>query len=240
MRINRFIGDFDFDSVESDKIIRAVELSDQRIVHQIRSVLRLKVGDELILCDGKGLDARARITRINAKTIDARVEEFLKNQSESSIVCILYCAVLKKDSFEWVAQKSTEVGVSHIFPVITKRTVKSSLSLTRLCAIMREAAEQSGQGRIPIITEPISFEKAIEEAPKRGIALFCDKSGSEQIASFRLGKERPAHIFIGPEGGWDPYEIDRARLSGAHIVNLGKTILRAETAAVVAAYTVYG
>lgn len=243
MRLHRFIGEYEFDMQPTgitafDNVLRTIEISEPRMVTQIRSVLKLKVGEEIILCDGKGTDARARITAIKARAVEAEVQEISKNETESSIACILWVSVLKKDSFEWVVQKATEVGVTHVFPLITKRTVKTALSFSRLFTIAREAAEQSGRGRVPTIFEPLAFEQAIHDAKQQGPIVFCDPSGSEQISHLRLGKEKIINIFIGPEGGWDPYEIDRARISGASIVSLGRTTLRAETAAVVASYVV--
>lgn len=241
MRLHRFIIFDDFEKRFTglpviDEVLRTIDITDQRVVRQVHSVLRLKLGDEFILCDKEGREAHVRIAKISARTLHVRIDSIVQNQIKSDRACILYCAVLKKDSFEWVVQKCTEVGVSHIFPIITKRTVKLSVSLTRLEAIAIEAAEQSGRGFVPLIVEPQTFENAISEAKKKGTIIFCDPSGEVPITQARISKEKIVNIFIGPEGGWDPYELDRARISGAQIVSLGKTILRAETAAIVASY----
>jgi 16S rRNA (uracil1498-N3)-methyltransferase len=241
MRLHRFIVDYDLSTEPTgisafDATLRVIDIKDQRIVRQIKTVLRLKKGDEVVLCDGKGTDARARLTAIKARAIQVSLESTAPNITDPPCACMVWCAILKKDSFEWVVQKCTEVGVTHIFPVITKRTVKTAIAGQRLDLIAREAAEQSGRGRVPIVAEPLQFEESISMAKKQGRIVFCDHSGDKTLTSMSFQKEKIVSVFIGPEGGWDPYEVDRARMSGAHIVNLGKTTLRAETAAVVASF----
>lgn len=233
MRLHRFILDY---GQAQEELSRTIHITDSRIIHQIRSVLRLKAGDQLVLCDGNGTDACMRITAIKAKAVEVCIESLSKNMFESSIASILYCAILKKDSFEWVVQKCTEVGITHIVPVLTQRTVKNSLSLTRLRSIAQEAAEQSGRGKVPLIAEPLPLKHAMNKALKSGAAYFFDPSGDEQAKNSFARREKGVSIFIGPEGGWDPYELDYARVSGARIMRLGKTILRAETAAIIASY----
>ena len=143
--------------------------------------------------------------------------------------------VLKKENFEWAVQKAVEVGVKEITPIITARTVKLGLNKDRLKKIIKEAAEQSGRGILPKLNEAIIFDEAIKSAKENDLNLFFNIGGKNvQHSMSNISK---IGIFIGPEGGWDEEEIKKAQSSnGFTIVGLGKTILRAETAAVIASY----
>ena len=129
-----------------------------------------------------------------------------------------------------------EVGVKEITPIITARTVKLGLNKERLEKIIKEAAEQSGRGILPRLNEAMDFDRAVDLAKNSNdLNLFFNIDGKNvQHSMSNISK---IGIFIGPEGGWDEEEIKKAQSSnGFTIVGLGKTILRAETAAVIASY----
>src|SRR3989344_1430161 len=137
MKINRFIGDFDFTK-------SSVLTTDRGLINQLRNVLRIEIGTDVILGDGKGNEAVATLSRIDASTAVFEIQKVAKNKNEPRIKIILYAAILKHENFEFVVEKSTEVGVAEIQPIITDRTVKTGLRLDRLEKIAKEAAEQSG------------------------------------------------------------------------------------------------
>lgn len=228
MRLHRFIGDFDLSKKE-------LSINDADFTNQTRNVLRFKVGGELILCDGKINEAKARFTELGNLVSKLDILEVYKNENEPENYVVLYCPILKKENFEMVVQKSVEVGVKEIIPIITARTVKFGLNYERLNKIIKEASEQSGRGILPKLNETIDFAKAVSEAKnKNEINLFFN-IGESPLGS-RTSKFKKIGVFVGPEGGWTEEEIKKAQSNGFTFVGLGKTVLRAETAATIASY----
>lgn len=226
MRLHRFILDLD---LSADELV----ISDREATNQIRNVFRMEAGDPFIVCDGKGTEATVQVVS-DDKTIVAKVVDRRSVDTESATKVTLYCAVLKRENFELVVQKAVECGVAAIVPVISSRTVKLGVKLDRLQKIATEACEQSGRGIVPEIVEPMSLRLAIVHA-KSNATNFLFEPGSTQfpISNFQSPS---IGIFIGPEGGWDPAELDLMRAATFTPANLGPRILRAETAAIVATF----
>src|SRR3989344_5822359 len=170
MRLNRFIVNFKIKSGNS-------KLEDRELFNQIRNVLKLKVGDKIILSDGGGNEATANILGYKRDFIEVSISDVTVNQNEADRQVILYCAVLKKENFELVVQKATEIGVKEIVPIITERTIKLNIRQDRLEKIIREAAEQSGRGVTPILGSPVGLGQALEGAKTNSLNLFFDRSG---------------------------------------------------------------
>ena len=227
MRPHRFIGNFDLSKKE-------LSISNADFVNQARNVLRLKTGDELILCDGKMNEAVAKILLLAKDKAELEILEIIKNKNESENHVNLYCSILKKENFELAVQKAVEVGVKEIIPIITARTVKLGLNHERLNKIIKEAAEQSGRGVLPKLDEAIIFDEALKLAKENDLNLFF-QVGYPPLGH-SMSKFKKVGVFIGPEGGWEEEEIEKAQSNGFTIVGLGKTVLRAETAAIVASY----
>ncbi len=231
MRLHRFFGNFDFGSGK-------ISVSDAELVGQWRDVLRLIAGDEIILCDGNGNDARARIISLGKHSAEVEILGVSKNKNEPERAVTLYLSILKGEHFELAAEKATELGVLRIVPIIAERTVKSNLRTDRIRKIIREAAEQSGRGVVPELGESVPLKGALLEAAKNNDANFFFHLGGEEIKTFAGEKFGSAGIFIGPEGGWTESEVALAKQSECTITSLGKLILRAETAAIAATYSV--
>ncbi len=231
MRLNRFLMKF---NLNQDNL----KIDDFEIYNQIRNVLRLKPGEQIILFDGESNEAKTEILNINHedKTIDLLVLETGRNQQESEKEITLYCSILKRENFELVAQKVTEIGISKIVPIICERTVKTGIRKERLKKIIKEASEQSGRGIILEISEPINFEQAIEQAKENNLNLFFDISG-KPLKSCEV-KSRKVGLFIGPEGGWSDEELELAQNNNFEVIKLSELNFRAETAAIVASYLV--
>jgi 16S rRNA (uracil1498-N3)-methyltransferase len=235
MRLHRFIGNF---NLEQDRF----KIYDTEIINQAKNVLRLKIGDSLILADGASAEAIVKIIEMDKKFIEVEVMEKSINKKESEKYGVLYCSILKRENFEWVAQKATECGIKEIVPVVSQRTIKLGFKKERLEKIIREAAEQSGRGKLPVLGEALKFEAALEKARENDLNLFFEMD-SLMINKEEIEKNEKIGIFIGPEGGWSDEELelmkneakqsDKFKMSG-----LGKTTLRAETAAVVASWFV--
>jgi 16S rRNA (uracil1498-N3)-methyltransferase len=226
MKVHRFIGPYD---------LRATEIVlEDGAARQMSAVLKLRAGERVMLGDGQGREADYEIANVAKREVGlVRLGTARRVETESEREVVLYAAILKRESFEWAVQKATECGVSEIVPVVTGRTIKKDVKLERLYEIAREAAEQSGRGVVPVIREPMKFEKAMQVA--KGDKVFFDAGGSELDSRLR-GNDKRVNLFIGPEGGWTPEEADIAKRAGATIVSLGPRVLRGETACAVAVY----
>ncbi len=229
MRLNRFIGHFDFTNP-------LVEIRDPRLVRQITKVLRLAPGSSVILGDGKGKEYTAEIKKIDPSRVYLLVRsENGIHETAAHADLRLYCAILKHAHFEFVVEKATEIGVTEIIPLLTERTVKKKVRLERLIDVAREAAEQSGRRFTPKIHEAEPFADAAEKLPDAHSVLFFDPKGELLTPEFHADS-KTTHIFIGPEGGWSDEELGVAEKRNWQIVSLGPAILRAETAAIIASY----
>lgn len=231
MRLHRFLGNFDF----SKKLLK---IADGDLINQIKNVFRLNVGDEIILTDGREDDALCKISALAKDLLEVEVAGVRKIEKEPPVNAVLYCSVLKKENFELVAQKATEIGVKEIVPIITKHTVKLSLKEDRLQKIIKEAVEQSGRGVMPELKKPIPFREAVKDAQSNDVNLFCDEGGMPIGNAAKCQKR--IGVFIGPEGGWDESELEfinnLPKESNFKIINLGLLTLRSETAAIIASY----
>jgi 16S rRNA (uracil1498-N3)-methyltransferase len=150
--------------------------------------------------------------------------------------------MLKSDKLEWVWQKATELGVTTLVPVISKRTVarpgrELHSKQARWDVIVREAAEQCGRGRLPVVAPSCNFPELLEIAP--GIRLLPweeEETGPSLLHAVTHGMQPidALSLLIGPEGGLEASEVAQARRAGWQVVSLGKRILRADTAALAA------
>jgi 16S rRNA (uracil1498-N3)-methyltransferase len=231
MRLHRFFFPFDFNQLK-------IEIQDKDLVKQIRAVLRLSIGDEFILFDGKLNEFKVKIEKIEKEKIEVLVLEKTKNSAELllSSKVDLYCAILKKDNFEWAVQKAVEAGVENIFPLITKRTIKISFKRERLEKIIKEAAEQSGRGMIPKISEPLKFSEALKLTKENKFNILFDLRGEPFSAFLGFSPKSHFNVFVGPEGGFEEEEIKAAKELNFKIFSLGPFVLRAESAVLVACY----
>jgi len=231
MRLHRFFFPFELNQLK-------IEIRDKDLIKQIRAVLRLNIGDEFILFDGKLNEFRVRIEKIEKEKIKVLVLEKTKNSAELLLrqKVNLYCAILKKDNFEWAVQKAVEVGVENIFPLITKRTIKFSFKKERLEKIIKEAAEQSGRGIIPKISEPLKFSEALKLISENEFNILFDLRGEAFSSFWGLSPKSYFNVFVGPEGGFEEEEIKLAKELNFKIFSLGPFVLRAESAVLIACY----
>ncbi len=209
--------------------------------HYLRRVLRLNSGDRFIAQDGKGeqwlaalsdLIDRADILESIASSTAARPAAPLR----------LAAALPKGNSFDQVVRQATELGVTHIYPLLSDRTLlkPSHNRLSRWQRIAQEASEQSERVTVPEIFPPIDFQQFIVQSDWQGIRYICATRQNSphllsKIQSTLLSVDSPdVTLLIGPEGGWTPIEITVATENDYEIVSLGSAILRAVTASVTA------
>jgi 16S rRNA (uracil1498-N3)-methyltransferase len=229
MRLHRFM-------VDAVLAPGTVTVRDPGLRNQLANVLRLAVGDAVVLCDGRGTEANAAILGFAANATDFAIDRVSPNAAESAARVTLYCAVLKRENFEIVVQKATEAGAARIVPVVTRRTVKTGLRLDRLGKIAKEAAEQSGRGILPVVAEPLSFKDALADAVANRSNVLFELGGRRLDARSFFPAGGSVGVWIGPEGGWDDDEVAQCREKGFVVATLGPRTLRAETAAVVATF----
>lgn len=209
-------------------------------VNHVKNVLRLKENDELIVSDGRGRDYHCRISGITNEEVVADICDICDNFSELSTEITLFQGFPKGDKMELIIQKTVELGVTRIVPVMTKRTVvklddkKAKKKTERYNMIAESAAKQSGRGMIPEVTMPVSFAEAVSMAEKldMNIIPYEEAEGveySRNIIKSIKGK-KSLGIFIGPEGGFAREEVEKALDAGASAITLGHRILRTETA----------
>jgi 16S rRNA (uracil1498-N3)-methyltransferase len=215
-------------------------------VNHIKRVLRLKAGDNLTLCDGNSMDYNCVIEKMDEKAVTLRITFTSFSNTEPKINVTLYQGLPKSDKFDYIIQKSVELGVKSIVPVITERTVvrieneSDGIKKTaRWQKIAYEAAKQSNRGVIPKVELPIAFSKALEQINNYQLKIIPyekeNKIGLKSIlneyiinVSENIGLN--VSVIIGPEGGFTEEEIERAKEKGAQSVSLGPRILRTETA----------
>ncbi|MDQ5930746.1 MAG: rRNA (uracil1498-N3)-methyltransferase, partial [Bacteroidota bacterium] len=221
------------DLTEYKKSHGEVILTEADVIHQITSVLKMKTGEQCIIVGENNEDILCIIKDIRKDEIKCAIEEVIENTNDSVKDVTLYMAILKKENFELVVQKASEIGITKIVPMITTRTVKTGLNFDRINKIAREASELSGRSTVTEITEITTFPDALQNDTNSNKILF-DITG-KQVESQKL-KVESLSIYIGPEGGFTDQEIDEAKEHNLNIYNLGKLTLRGETAGIIACY----
>lgn len=206
-----------------------ITITNQDVIHQMKDVLRLRAGDPVILLDGMGNMLHGQI-KVLMKKESIISKESLKKISKFPKIKIKLCSsMIKKDKYEWVLQKATELGVTEFQPVLSGRTEKPNLNMDRAVKIIREAAEQSERGDLPIISDIENLEDVLQKCETKMIALHLEGE------SFDVSQYKDVEnicIFIGPEGGWTEKDIELFKGHDVEIVSLGKQVLRAETASI--------
>lgn len=205
---------------------------------QHAKVLRLKAGEEVLVCDGEGREALCEIAAVSNGQLELTVKEHRSSVTEAAVQVSVYMAFPKADKLEHVIQKATELGAYEIvaFPsarCVSKPDEKSlKKKLERWQKIAASAAEQSGRGRIPQVRVLGSFKEALAEASRADKPLMFYEN--EQAVTLKMalssGAYKTASLLTGPEGGLEEKEVQMAREAGLQVCTLGKRILRCETA----------
>ena len=216
------------------------------LVHQLRNVLRLGPGDHIVVLDNSGWEREVEIARIGKEHVSGQVVAKRLASGEPRTKITLYQGVLKGSHFEFVLQKGTELGIVEFVPLISDRCVIASLGdvdkkRERWQRIILEAAEQSRRGRLPSLRPALLFRPACESACRAGLSLISweeahDMEGATSLRSVLRGAKQPpfsVSVFVGPEGGFTPDEVELARQYSLIPIGLGSRILRAETAGLV-------
>jgi 16S rRNA (uracil1498-N3)-methyltransferase len=225
---------------------KQITINSAELVNQVRRVFRLKSGDEIILFNGTGFDYLVKIANYNDSSkieannsivVDIDPTTPTRSRFAPARKIYLFAAVVKKDTFEWITEKATELGVTDIVPVIAERSEKRNLNKERLNKIAIEASEQSGRGDVPTIHAIVSFEEAIRQAKNEGSAsaIVAFHTDGELFHRGPTYVQSPSiACFIGPEGGWSEREVELFHTHSIDVRTLGNQVLRSETAVIAA------
>lgn len=207
-------------------------------------VLRLRPGDDVILCDTEGSDYKCRIVKATKEEVEAEVIEVVPCVAEPDVKVSVLCGLPKgSDKTDYIIQKCVEAGAFEICFFDCDRCVAKiddegrAKKMERWNRISEEAAKQSGRGIIPQVRWLGDFTAALNEANQKDLALFCYETGERESLNEVLEKNKAVEsmaIITGPEGGFAQFEADLAKAIKFHICSMGERILRCETAPVVA------
>ncbi|MEO9057423.1 MAG: 16S rRNA (uracil(1498)-N(3))-methyltransferase [Ktedonobacteraceae bacterium] len=237
--------------VDINMEISSTILLPEKLAHQVRDVLHLSVGEQLLLLDNSGDEVLAIVTKSSRAGVEVQVVERRAGQSESPVRIVLCQGLLKSARFEWILEKGTELGVSTFAPILCRRSMAGleeagPAKLQRWQRILQEAAEQCGRSRVPELLLIRPLMHALNTIPDGALALMPWEEEHDQtlrtaLLPYLKKETSAAHndsqtvvLFIGPEGGLMAEEVTLAQRHGVQAVSLGTRILRAETAALAA------
>ncbi|MBR5094905.1 MAG: 16S rRNA (uracil(1498)-N(3))-methyltransferase [Oscillospiraceae bacterium] len=204
-------------------------------------VLRLKPGEDVVICDGEGTDYKCRLVMADREQAQVEVVEVVPCPAEPALKVTVLCGLPKGDKTEYIIQKCVEAGATEIGFFLAQRCVARpdapEKKLERWQRISEEAAKQSGRGIIPRVSWVGELADALDAAVHRDLGILLyetgPREGLDKVLEANKGVGSLA-LITGPEGGFAPFEVDLARICGLHICSMGERILRCETAPVVA------
>ena len=204
-------------------------------------VLRLRAGDDIVICDGAGRDYKCRLVQTLEHEAEAEVIEVVPCKAEPTVRTTVFAGLPKGERSDFLVQKCTEAGAAEIVFFSCTRCVAKAVNmekkLERWQRIAEEAAKQSGRGIIPQVSWAGDFTAMLDIAVKKDLGLFMYETGEREKLDDVLSANKDiatAAIITGPEGGFAQFEADLARVCKLHICSMGERILRCETAPVVA------
>jgi len=200
--------------------------------HYLARVMRIAPGDAVILCDDLTGEWACRVREAGKREVMV-VPEVHSRPREAVPDFWLVAALLKKDRFDLVLEKATELGAARIQPVITRRCVADKLNGERARTLVVEAAEQCARTALPELELPVKLDVLLRGWSERRVLFFADETGGEPAQAAFANHSGPAALLTGPEGGFDEAERAAIRaLPQARPISLGPRILRGETAAI--------
>lgn len=209
-----------------------IELDDDA-AHYVRSVLRLKQDQNIVLFNGGGGEYLCRFAEVSRKTVRVEIEAFVSRDVESPLAVTLGLGISRGDRMDWAVQKAVELGVTQLTPLVTERCVikfnddKKQQRLQHWQGILRHAAEQSGRTWVPELGEVADLPVWVGE--QQGLKVFLDPYAEQALADLKP-ENNHVTLLSGPEGGFSGQERQTAKAAGFIPVRMGARILRTETA----------
>lgn len=220
-----------------------IKISNQDDIHHISNVLRLVEGDEIEVSDSHQWEYVCKLSFVSNNRVEGKIIDKQKFAKEPRIKITLFQGIPKKGKMDLIVQKATEIGVSTIVPVFMDRTVVVDngsfwKKIIRFRTIVEEASKQCGRGTIPEIRKETDVDDMVDRLEKFPLVIFPyeneEKINIKEVLRSLEYIPRDMAIVIGPEGGFSDAEAEKIKNAGAKSVSLGKTILRTETAGIVA------
>ena len=206
---------------------------DARVAQHVR-VLRLREGEAITLFDGSGGETEGTLTRIDKRSVVVTASEHLNIERESERQITICAALIANDRMDWMIQKACELGVSSIRPMFTERSQRipgdAGKRVEHWRGVLIGACEQCGRNQIPEICAPVTLAQALSSLADQSTVLL-DAEGDAAASSIVADS---VSILVGPEGGFAPDELELLRKRCDHKLRIGRTVLRAETAAIAA------
>jgi 16S rRNA (uracil1498-N3)-methyltransferase len=202
----------------------------------LAKVLRARSGDEIVLFGGDGFEFTAAVESVRGSRVTAAVGEGRAIDRESPLAVTLIQCIARADRMDVIVQKATELGVARIVPVMSRRSVvrldaaQAVSKAEHWRGIAIAACEQSGRNRLPVIEPPLQLIRHLGDAPAAGARLVLEPDSPHSGSAIAIGTA--VEIAVGPEGGFDPEELEAFRVAEFAPVALGPRVLRAETAAI--------
>jgi len=219
------------------------------LAHQLSRVLRLVAGEHIVLLDDTGWAYEVELTAVSPAQCGARHVSRWQPETEPSIRLALYQALTRETKFDWVLQKGTELGVAAFVPLLAGRGLINKPEqvppsrLQRWHHIVTEAAEQAGRACRPSILPVQTLSQACDALPVGAVAWLAspqpDATPLGRAVRALTSKPVEVHLFIGPEGGFTPEEVQSAASHGVLPVTLGPRTLRTETAGLAATAAIF-
>lgn len=219
------------DEIGTDEVL----LSPEDSLHIGRS-LRMRIGEEIVVCDQRGNDYRCVLSEITPRQVTAKILEKYPSTTEPTVKVRLYQCMPKADKLELVIQKATELGVHSVIPVLSERCISRpdeksfAKKRERYQRIADAAAKQAGRGIIPQVLPLLSFRQAVEQMAAQGLSILLYEREGRPFSSLFPIQEKTISLLVGSEGGFSPEEANYAVERGITPIHLGPRILRTETA----------
>lgn len=233
-KVHRF-----FDEIEENiKPGYSLFLEGENHSHLAKS-LRMRVGENLVVCNGKGTDYLCELVEVTKHQSRVLVQSIEPNRQESPVSITLYQGLPKGQKMDWIVQKSVELGIANIVPVYTSRSVArdsdKGKKTERWNRIALEAAKQSGRGIVPVVENGLDWSELLDRIQNQSLRMAAyEERQNSKLKKILKNSPIPASaaIVIGPEGGFEAWEIEELEKSAVEIVGLGPRILRTETAGI--------
>jgi 16S rRNA (uracil1498-N3)-methyltransferase len=244
MKIHRFYIPLDIaEKLENNMSVEIIKddtdifFDGEEFIHQVFHVLRFKEGDILHVFNSEVGEFKVSLMSSHKKSLQLKLENKIEDGEGTVHMSItLAMSLIKKDKFEFVTEKATELGVKDIIPMVTERVIQKQMSEDRLLRIIKEASEQCGRVDLPTLSKMESLEDILKKTKNYDLCLYGNMEGvmsvKDVLAMSLTNKIQSILVFVGPEGGWTEGEVKMFADVGVKSISIHKNTLRAETAAV--------